>query len=117
MLFKMLGIEQTWDDMAGSYSEVMPRPRQLFVTQSRVLAEKVQEYFYKLYNSRAAARRPKSGLSGFNPRHTGQEMFDLDEEEFWRDDLPQKFTQLEDKHFPLFLTFDRVSANDRFNSW
>ena len=51
MLFKMLGIERAWE----SHRETMPKPRQLFVTQSRVLAEKVEEYFAKLLESLATA--------------------------------------------------------------
>ena len=34
MLFKMLGIQRTWEQ----YPDMWPKPRQVFVTQSRVLA-------------------------------------------------------------------------------
>ena len=109
MLFKMLGIEQAWDDMVEQSTETLSRPRQLFVTQSRFLAEKVEEYFFKLYNSRAAAKRTTKGLEIRTfPVKREHNMYDLDEEEFWRDTLPKKFTELEDRHFPLFLTYDRV---------
>ena len=47
MLFKMLLIERGYI-LSGSDA---PRPRQVFVTQSRVLAGKVQEYFIKLADS------------------------------------------------------------------
>ena len=52
MLFKMLGIERAWVMHSG---EDIPKPRQLFVTQSRVLAGKVEEYFLKLLDSLATA--------------------------------------------------------------
>ncbi|THG93688.1 hypothetical protein EW026_g7617 [Hermanssonia centrifuga] len=46
-----------WDLMNDSLEEKIPRPRQVFVTQSRVLAEKVEEYYAKLSKSCAAAQR------------------------------------------------------------
>ncbi len=41
MLFKMLLVERTFQLMESD----LPRPRQVFVTKSRMLAKKVQEYF------------------------------------------------------------------------
>lgn len=53
MLFKMLGIQRAWQlQSAGSG---MPRPRQIFVTKSPVLADKVEEYFVKLMDSLSLA--------------------------------------------------------------
>jgi hypothetical protein len=34
---------------------------------------------------------------------------DADDELNWRSDLPTKYSDLKDEHFPLFITFDRVS--------
>jgi hypothetical protein len=48
MLFKMLAIEQAW----SLNPETRPKPRQVFVTQSAVLASKVEGYYLQL--SRAA---------------------------------------------------------------
>jgi hypothetical protein len=47
MLFKILGIQRAWEMSAVD----MPKPRQIFVTISRVLATKVEEYFTKLLES------------------------------------------------------------------
>ena len=73
MLFKMLGIERAWElQLSASEDQVvidnqdgsggtalmmagLTKPRQLFVTQSRVLAGKVEEYFAKLMESLATA--------------------------------------------------------------
>jgi len=35
-------------------------------------------------------------------------LIDVDDEENWRDDLPKQFSLLEEKHFPLFITYDKV---------
>ena len=51
MLFKMLAIQRTWQQ----YSHMGPKPRQIFITQSWVLAAKVEEYFVKLMSSLKAA--------------------------------------------------------------
>ena len=51
MLFKMLLVERTYLLAADQ----IPRPRQIFVTKSRVLAKKVQDYLSKLSESLAVA--------------------------------------------------------------
>ena len=33
---------------------------------------------------------------------------DDDDDVNWRDDLPKQFSLLEEKHFPLFITYDKV---------
>ena len=48
MLFKMLGVERS------SASLYRKKTRQVFVTQSRVLVKRVQEYYTKLARSSAA---------------------------------------------------------------
>ena len=35
-------------------------------------------------------------------------LIDVDDEENWWDDLPKQFSLLEEKHFPLFITYDKV---------
>lgn len=111
MLFKMLGIEQAYDNMRADYEEDLPRPRQLFVTQSRVLAEKVEEYYAKLAASYSATLRTaeeSSELAAQQQAREDQGLVDRDEEEFWRGSLPKSFSELKDEHFPLFVTFDHV---------
>jgi hypothetical protein len=94
MLFKMLAIEQAW----SLNPETSPKPRQVFVTQSAVLASKVEEYYLQL--SRPAqdeSRSPTTALLGEE-----EDKFDR------RRDLPATFSGLEDCHFPLFISFHRV---------
>jgi hypothetical protein len=110
MLFKMLGIENSWQQNR----ELRPnRPRQLFVTQSRVLADKVEEYFIKLLQSLVLASKSEGGISDLLERQKIREeagLVDQDEAVNWREDLPQRFSELQDTHFPMFITFDKLSA-------
>ena len=102
MLFKMLGIQRVWQKMGS-------RPRQVFITQSRVLATKVGEYFDKLMSSHEAAGDSPQELRA-RERDVEQEIeyVDQDDDRQWRSDLPKRFSELQDEHFPLFITYDRV---------
>lgn len=114
MLFKMLGIERAYENLRHEYDGELNRPRQLFVTQSRVLAEKVQEYYVKLAMSQAAAQRTAEESSKLAAQQKEQEekgLVDRDEEEFHHGTLPKSFKELRDEHFPLFVTFDHVRRN------
>ena len=107
MLFKMLGIERAWE----AHRDAMSKPRQLFVTQSRVLAEKVEEYFAKLLESLATASQSPTELVNMATRRKQQQeqgLVDRDEEIYWRGDLPKRYGALKEEHFPMFLTFDNV---------
>jgi len=116
MLFKMLGIERSWELHNDNEMKMsLEKPRQVFVTKSRVLAVKVSEYFSKLLGSLATAgRSPKElvKLAGEkDSQRDGEGLVDLDDERDWRQDLPSRFSLLRDGHFPLFITFDRVSIS------
>ena len=107
MLFKMLDIENSWQQNPELRSE---RPRQLFVTQSRMLADKVEEYFIKLLQPLVRSQT-KSNISNLLERQKNREeagLVDQDEALNWREDLPQRFSELRDVHFPMFITFDKV---------
>ncbi|KAK0245331.1 hypothetical protein EDD85DRAFT_800629 [Armillaria nabsnona] len=105
MLFKMLLIERTFQLMESNSSP----PRQVFVTKSRVLAKKVQEYFAKLANSLTMASQSYTDLTS-RPRasqyHAEPGLVHEDDDFEWRTDLPVKYSDLEQRHFPLFITFD-----------
>ena len=115
MLLKMLGIQRAWkrDPSVG------PKPRQVFVTQSHVLATKVEEYFEKLVSSLEADVNPGNGMrmaGRDNRRGTGRpERNDgLVGQQYisrWRSDLPKRFSELVDEHFPLFITYDQVRVS------
>ena len=109
----MLGLEHTWKLHGGDSNE--PKPRQVFVTQSRVLAEKVEEYFSNLLETlKIGACSLEERAEIANARKTvadqNGELVDRDDVINWRGDLPGRFSLLEDHHFPLFITFDRVSG-------
>ncbi|KIM48469.1 hypothetical protein M413DRAFT_440213 [Hebeloma cylindrosporum] len=110
MLFKMLGIQRAYSMRKDS----MQKPRQLFVTQSRVLAGKVEEYFSKLLQTLSTADRTREELAEMvKLKKTQQDeegLIDIDDDQDWRGDLPQRFSELQDEHFPLFVTFDRLAS-------
>ncbi|KAI0042885.1 hypothetical protein FA95DRAFT_1609833 [Auriscalpium vulgare] len=108
MLFKMLGLENAWQQHRETHPN---RPRQLFVTQSRVLADKVEEYFIKLLQP--LAMQSEAAIPELLERQKNREdagMVDRDEAADWRDDLPHRFSELQDSHFPMFITFDKLSS-------
>ncbi|KAF9229832.1 hypothetical protein BS17DRAFT_744362 [Gyrodon lividus] len=105
MLFKMLGIQRAWELQTSG----MPKPRQIFVTKSRVLVTKVEEYFTKLLESLALAGCSLEELKRLKARNTEVGLVDLDDLPEDQSGIPRKYTALEQKHFPLFVTFDKLA--------
>jgi len=100
MLFKMFGTEQ---------SNASQKPRQVFITQSQVLAERVQEYYIKLAQSLASGRkRQEETINNTHSTEVERELLGPDGEDHSQSRLPKKFSELTDNHFPLFVTFDQV---------
>jgi hypothetical protein len=109
MLFKMLWIERTFQ--LNSVNS-LARPRQIFVTKSRVLAGKVEEYFLKLLDSLKTMSKSPQDLIRLSKSKTAaddENLIDIDDDTNWRGNLPEKYSELLDSHFPLFTTFDHVS--------
>ena len=105
MLFKMVGIECAWEQSSNTWD----KPRQIFVTKSRVLATKVEEYFSQLMLSLKAGSYSPEELQAMGMNiEKEMEFIDLDDINQWRPDLPRKFSELTDEHFPLFITYDQV---------
>lgn len=50
----------------------------------------------------------KFGQTGPNSSGKSQGLFNLDEEVDNRGDLPERYSDLTDAHFPLFVTYDQV---------
>lgn len=103
MLYKILGMERAWQEASQHtpmVEGIIGKPRQLFVTKSKMLAMKVEEYYYKLATSHGVGYR--------STQQHAELLINHDEETGWREDLPRRFGQLKDEHFPLFLTFDEV---------
>lgn len=97
----MIGIEKLFQQM-----EEVTRPRQVFVTQSRVLAQRVQEYYQNLVSTTSSTSSREADQSQ-DDEHV---LADLDDEDASAFGLPPKYSMLEDKHFPLFLTYDQVGC-------
>ncbi|KAJ7743864.1 hypothetical protein B0H16DRAFT_1889844 [Mycena metata] len=104
MLYKMLLVEADYE-LAKEEVPETPKRRQLFVTQSRILAEKVEEHFSKL----SAGYRPSEKADNLAKAKTSTfALVDIDDEVNWRSDLPKRYSELTEDHFPLFVTFDRL---------
>lgn len=98
MVFRMIGL----DVAAKKSGQTL---RQVFVTQSRTLARKVRLYCAQLMQTEtntvmASAPKPPQGLS----------LLDMDENAEEEGVLPAKFSELDDCHFPLFVTYDQVCS-------
>ncbi|KAG2131228.1 P-loop containing nucleoside triphosphate hydrolase protein [Suillus bovinus] len=105
MLFRILGIQRAWE-MSGVD---MPKPRQIFVTKSRVLATKVEEYFTKLLRSMGLAGYTLEDFVKLKAPSVQEGLVDLDDLPESQMNIPMKYSELEDKHFPLFVTLDRLA--------
>src|SRR5260221_13997200 len=102
MLFKILLIERDYQ----LSEKLRQRPRQMFVTQSRALVAKVEELFMTYISSLAFASHLDEPVARGNMNTS--DIFNPQDDTEWRNDLPGKFSELEDRHFPLFIAFDSV---------
>ena len=111
MLFKMLGIERAYSML----SQDLAHPRQVFITQSRVLVGKVEELFFKYLESLSAGSSEHQNIfQRIRNRDVDDDFLnDEDDNEKWRSDLPKRYNELEDRHFTLFITFDAVSFTEK----
>jgi predicted SpoU family rRNA methylase len=103
MMYKMLGIERT----ARTTGE---KVRQVFITQSKVLAEKVEESFNNMIQSYSGdlLSAEERQWRAMMKKHAEKHLVELDAEDDNFSNVPSRFSDLEDKHFPLFVTFDKV---------
>ena len=93
----MIGIESAWCQLRD---EGGMKPRQLFITRSQHLADKVKEEFTRLHEthvSGGASTSVDANTPGAN-EWAGLGPF------------PAKFSALKDCHFPVFVSFDEVRA-------
>ena len=105
MLFKMLAIQRTWE----RYPDMGLKPRQVFVTQSRFLATMAEGCFSKLMSSiEDAGYSSKELRKRVKDSEQEVELVDVDDNGRWSSDVPERFSELADEHFPLFITYDRV---------
>src|SRR5260221_7274366 len=103
MLFKILLIERDYQ----LSEKLRQRPRQMFVTKSRALVAKVEELFMTYLSSLAFASHLDEPVARGKMKTVDvDDIFNAEDDTEWRSDLPDKFSELEDTHFPLFITFD-----------
>jgi len=108
---KMYGMERVWEQTAPESSS---RPRQLFVTKSKMLAKKVEQEFLSLLSKDALLPHAPEHFINRVVRYQAQSkrsIFSSDDTGLWRNDLPRKFSELQDIHFPLFISFDDVCSS------
>ncbi|KAG2048327.1 hypothetical protein BDR06DRAFT_976091 [Suillus hirtellus] len=105
MLFKILGIQRAWQTSAVD----MPKPRQIFVTKYRVLATRAKECFTKFLELLALADYTLEELAKMKAQSVQEGLVDLDDLSKSQMNIPMKYSKLEDEHFPLFVTFDRLA--------
>ncbi|KAG9047262.1 hypothetical protein FS837_002665 [Tulasnella sp. UAMH 9824] len=97
MLFRIIGL----DIAAKKLGQTL---RQVFVTQSRTLARRVRLDCLQFRQTETDSagpmtqKKPSLGLS----------LLDMDENAEEEGVLPSKFSELDDSHFPLFLTYDQL---------
>ncbi|KDQ17186.1 hypothetical protein BOTBODRAFT_29995 [Botryobasidium botryosum FD-172 SS1] len=105
MLFRMLMREKTPHGLDR-------RLRQVFVTQSKVLAARVQEYYRKLEatleNSARSIEEIRRIAAKVDEEEEDDDLMGQDDEDDTRADLPERYSLLGDEHFPLFLTFNQL---------
>ncbi|KAI6095427.1 hypothetical protein EV401DRAFT_1188199 [Pisolithus croceorrhizus] len=109
VVFRMLGIQRAWEQVSG-----VRKPRQLFVTRFPVLAAKVEEFFTSLVESLALAGCTEDELRSirYQIQSTKQQtprMVDPLNALNYRPGTPQKYSELSDHDFPLFITFDQLA--------
>ncbi|KIJ45080.1 hypothetical protein M422DRAFT_207261 [Sphaerobolus stellatus SS14] len=113
MVFKMMNYEMLKTQQSKGDSSNAVQYRQLFVTQSRILASRVQDYFHKMMISSMTGLKNAADLERLaqqnHPEKENGNMMELeDDEDDERADLPKRFSELQDHHFPLFLTVDQL---------
>ena len=105
---KIFGIERAWNR-----GGVGPRPRQIYITKSPLLAEKVEEDYVGLWLSLGTGPDIPEYVTEHIQRWDSRKKINLfvaDSAVGDRDDLPKRYNELQDNHFPLFITTDEVST-------
>ncbi|KAF8598545.1 hypothetical protein BDV93DRAFT_561252 [Ceratobasidium sp. AG-I] len=87
--------------------------RQLFVTRSRVLTQHIASNYRGLVESSEIAYKTPEELAEMrknNEKYRERELVEFDNEVDLRDDLPERFGDLKDSHFPLFVSFEKLCS-------
>ena len=84
--------------------------RQLFITKSAVLASKIRDYYLRLRQTLNASALSAKEMQKMRKEREQMEVIDLVDEDDVRKSLPSKWSELDDSHFPLFLSFDHFCS-------
>ncbi|KAG9097775.1 hypothetical protein FRC06_007201 [Ceratobasidium sp. 370] len=84
--------------------------RQLFVTRSPVLTRHVESSFSRLVDSVNLEPEVAAELDLGTPTELDQALVEFDNEADLRDDLPPRFSLLDNSHFPLFISFEKLCS-------
>ncbi|CAE6415986.1 unnamed protein product [Rhizoctonia solani] len=106
LIYKMRANAQ----LAPRAGETRPT-RQLFVTRSKVLTQHIAKNYQDLMDSSDIANKTAQELEAMrqtNQKYQNRELVEFDNSVDFRADLPRCFGELEDKHFPLFVSFDKL---------
>ncbi|TDL19417.1 hypothetical protein BD410DRAFT_842137 [Rickenella mellea] len=102
MLFKMIGLERSSAQFHRSSTKI----RQVFVTRSKILTERVDDFFRKLLTSVSLVPQSYAQLrTESRPRRM---LTDIGDDHTRKSHLPERYSELADEHFPLFVTFDHL---------
>ncbi|KAG8730900.1 hypothetical protein FRC11_005553, partial [Ceratobasidium sp. 423] len=106
LIYKMRANAQ----LATRPGKVQPT-RQLFVTRSKVLTQHVARNYQELIDSSDISNKSTHELEEMrqvNQKYQNRELVEYDNSVDFRVDLPHRFSQLKDSHFPLFVSFDKL---------
>ena len=93
------------------------KPRQVFVTKSPCLAANVEDYFKQLMSTFETITHPEAHTADARaeqetePAEQEEELIGQEYSTRWRSGLPERFSELTDEHFPLFVTYDKVQLS------
>ncbi|KAI0757655.1 hypothetical protein C8Q80DRAFT_1341060 [Daedaleopsis nitida] len=103
IIYKIIGVQRAWTEVA---EQGIAMPRQMFVTRSRMLADQVWATVSQLIKSFRLASLSQNELA-----ELAAHPIEGDREGDRRSGfLPRRWSELEDKHFPLFVTFDELCS-------
>ncbi|ORY76949.1 hypothetical protein BCR35DRAFT_332754 [Leucosporidium creatinivorum] len=110
ILFKMIGLEQAAKLAPGLATR--GKLRQVFLTQSPVLASKVKLYYQSIIATLASSKLTEEEAKAVAQQRAlaaeREDLDDLEDESSALKGLPSRFSDLKDEHFPLFLSFDTL---------
>ncbi|EUC54068.1 UvrD-helicase domain protein [Rhizoctonia solani AG-3 Rhs1AP] len=95
----------------GARSDELRPTRQLFVTRSKVLTQHIARNYQGLMDSSDIANKTTNELEEMrkvNQKYQARELVEYDNSVDFRVDLPRRFSELKDSHFPLFVSFDKL---------